>query len=253
MHTKDTPHHKDSPVDAEAAAPALQRQVADLQQAAEDNEDLTRARHMVNVIQANGTLDLGNLEHEVRPHQDAVRVLFGRAPWLWQQYTLLCAEKKARFQADHPDDFVEFSWKEYAEKRFTAWVDGPPKPDSIDEHMWAKHKTVVEHKGPYPFSHAEYNPDFGAYYHRFDTTPGVQEALKKCILEPFVAIDLITGGEKDNGWDFEGESEAVSAYTYVSVVGGGHLVALIVAFVQIALPLVLLAATWQNVDNEVHY
>ena len=243
--------------DAKLAIERLEHTVADLQEAAADNdsEDVTNSRHMVNVIMANNTIELGNWEHEVRPHEDSVRVLFGRAPWLWQQYTLLCAEQKARFKADHSDDFLEFSWKEFAERRFDSWVDGPPTPEELHDREWAKLKKkhsaerkMEQDSDDRPFSYAEYNPDFGAHYHKFDQLPGVQAALRKVIFEPFEAIDLITGGEGEKGgWDFS--SEEISAYTYVSVVGGGHIVSLIIAFVQIALPLVLLYATWNNLDQ----
>ena len=65
----------------------------------------------------------------------------------------------------------------------------------------------------------------------------MQEALLAWVLEPFAALDMITGGEEDDGWDFD--EEPLSCYTYVSVVGGGYLVAMITAFVQITLPITL--------------
>ena len=65
----------------------------------------------------------------------------------------------------------------------------------------------------------------------------MQEALLAWVLEPFAALDMITGGEADEGWDFD--EEPLSCYTYVSVVGGGYLVAMITAFVQITLPITL--------------
>ena len=81
------------------------------------------------------------------------------------------------------------------------------------------------------------NRAFGDYFHAFDDEPGVQEALLAWVLEPFAALDMITGGEEDDGWDFD--EEPLSYYTYVSVVGGGYLVAMITAFVQITLPITL--------------
>ena len=46
--------------------------------------------------------------------------------------------------------------------------------------------------------------------------------------------------------DFNADS--VSCYTYVSVVGSGHVLSLVAAFVQILLPVVLVSATLQSVD-----
>ena len=81
-----------------------------------------------------------------------------------------------------------------------------------------------------------YNRAFGDYFHAFDDEPRAGGALA-WVLEPFAALDMITGGEADEGWDFD--EEPLSCYTYVSVVGGGYLVATITAFVQITLPITL--------------
>ena len=61
----------------------------------------------VNIVRPNGKVELGNDANEVRVHADAVRVLFGQVPFLWQQYTLLKAEDKMRFEQNHPDDYAE--------------------------------------------------------------------------------------------------------------------------------------------------
>ena len=61
-----------------------------------------------------------------------VRVLFGRAPWLWQQHALLHAEKMARFEPDHHHDFNEIAWMAYGRDSFAAWIDGPPRPDGVE-------------------------------------------------------------------------------------------------------------------------
>jgi len=70
-------------------------------------DDDAVAEQIVNVVRPSGSLELGNDQSEVRVSTDAVRVLFGDAPFLWQQYALLLAEDKMRFERDHPDDFCE--------------------------------------------------------------------------------------------------------------------------------------------------
>jgi hypothetical protein len=192
---------------------------------------------MVNVILPCGRVEYGNKQNDVRPQEAAVRVLFGRAPWLWQQYALLRAEQCARFEADHPDDFNEIDWNDFGREAFMEWVDGPPQPEHVPDADWREHLATLPPR--------KYNAAFGAYFHAFDDEPGVQEALLVCVLEPFAALELITGGEDDDGWDFD--EEPLSCYNYVSVIGSGCLIANVIAFVQIALPSVLLWATWSDV------
>lgn len=80
---------------------------------------------------------------------------------------------------------------------------------------------------------------------------GAQAALLEHILEPFTELDLITGGQDDDGWDFT--EDEFSCYTYVSVLGMGHAVAFMSAFVQAVLPCVLLWATLSDVEDSVGY
>ena len=98
-----------------------------------------RAEMMVNVVRPNGMIEFGNKADEVRPHEAGVRVLFGRAPWLWQQHALLHAEKMARFEPDHHHDFNEIAWMAYGRDSFAAWIDGPPRPDGVDDAEWEAH------------------------------------------------------------------------------------------------------------------
>ena len=69
------------------------------------------------------------------------------------------------------------------------------------------------------------------------------------MLEPFVTLDRITDGANGDGWDFS--TEQISCYNYVSVVGGGHIVSLVIAFMQIALPLMLVHSEWHDITTNV--
>ena len=168
---------------------------------------------MVNVIRPNGQIEYGNLENEVRPSEEAIRVLFGRAPWLWQQHALLRAEKLARFEENHPEDFNEIDWTEWGRKEFMAWVNGPARPkgpDDNDDGQWASYLEST--------SVVDFNPKFGEYYRAFPE--GVQAALLTCLLEPFLELDLITGGEDDEGWDFDEEACRIVASSFSCCASG---------------------------------
>jgi len=141
-----------------------------MKNAIEDAQPL--AEMMVNAIRPNGIVDYGNRQDQVRPQEDSVRALFGHAPFLWQQYALLRAEKKAQFLAKHPSDYNEIDWTEFGRAMFMTWIDGPKKSDEWDhgDDKWEEHKRKLAPR--------VYNPKFGAYYHAFDEHPGVQEASR---------------------------------------------------------------------------
>jgi hypothetical protein len=152
-------------------AQPLAEMVAEMtKNAIEDAQPL--AEMMVNAIRPNGIVDYGNRQDQVRPQEDSVRALFGRAPFFWQQYALLRAEKKAQFLAKHPSDYNEIDWTEFGRAMFMTWIDGPKKPDEWDhgDETWEEHKRKLAPR--------VYNPKFGAYYHAFDEHPGVQEASR---------------------------------------------------------------------------
>jgi hypothetical protein len=113
----------------------------------EKDDDCDKEKQLVNVVRPNDRMDIGNDANEVRVPADAVRLLFGRKPFLWQQvrgthvppvkgepltkfisycqYALLLAEEKMRYEEFHPDDYLEVGWKDWARKKFQEWVDGP--------------------------------------------------------------------------------------------------------------------------------
>ena len=174
----------------EGAQPLAEMVAEMTKNAIEDAQPL--AEMMVNAIRPNGIVDYGNRQDQVRPQEDSVRALFGRAPFFWQQYALLRAEKKAQFLAKHPSDYNEIDWTEFGRAMFMTWIDGPKKYIATKEE-WEEHKLKLEKGGAQTKAEWEeaeweehkrklaprvYNPKFGAYYHAFDKHPGVQEASR---------------------------------------------------------------------------
>ena len=45
----------------------------------------------------------------------------------------------ARFEPDHHHDFNEIAWMAYGRDSFAAWIDGPPRPDGVDDAEWEAH------------------------------------------------------------------------------------------------------------------
>ena len=166
----------------------------------------------VNVIRPSGNVELGRDALEVRVHGTATRVLWGEAPFLWQQWALLKAERYMRFEEHHPDDFAEVEWQTWARALFFEWLndgradDEAPRPDDPNAKFWR-------------------------YWRSFDRHPGAQAALLDHLLEPFALIDTV------NGWNFD--DSAISCYTYLSMHGTGWASGLAVLFVQFAIPLIL--------------
>jgi hypothetical protein len=198
-------HWNESPTTMTDGGDVGDEEITDGDDAAAKTEKEKQKGLLVNVIRPNGKIEYGNLSHEVRPNEEAVRVLFGRAPWLWQQHALLRAERLARFEENHPEDFNEIDWAEWGRKEFLAWVNAPERPDKIDDAAWEEYVASIPP--------VEFNPKFGEYYRAFPE--GVQEALLACLLEPFLELDAITAGEDDEGWDFDEEARRARC-TFVS-------------------------------------
>ena len=152
-------------------------------------------------VKGSGGDSVGNEPWEVRPPKDAVRIVFGEAPFLFKKWTILQAEQLMRFEQYHPEDFQERNWEEWVTKRFRAWLQHP------------------------------HNGAFKAFYDN-ETSTGERDALLAVILEPFRLFDRI------NAWEFsEGD---VSCYTYLSILGQGFLFPLCTLFIQIMIPWLLM-------------
>ena len=136
----------------------------------EKDDDCDKEKQLVNVVRPNDRMDIGNDANEVRVPADAVRLLFGRKPFLWQQvrgthvppvkgepltkfisycqYALLLAEEKMRYEEFHPDDYLEVGWKDWAREKFQKWVEGPGNDEDTGR---SKH----------------HSPEFKKYYEAF--------------------------------------------------------------------------------------
>lgn len=143
----------------------------------------------------------------VRAPETGLKKVFGLRPWLWQQYALLKIEKYLRFDADHERDYAECDCIRFADKLWNEFLEDPK------------------------------NADFKEFYDKFDDGP--QDKLVSHLLSPFLLMDEIVENEED--WDLHDSD--ISVYTYLSVIGSGWIIVLIVMFVQLIVPIILLYAS----------
>ena len=66
-------------------ANAMQESQSEAEENDDKDDDGDEEDALVNVVRPNDYIDIGNDENEVRVPADAVRLLFGRTPFLWQQ------------------------------------------------------------------------------------------------------------------------------------------------------------------------
>ena len=175
--------------------------------AALDREKAYAQRDQISVIRPDEQIQRGIDASEVRVLSQAVMALFGQAPMLWQQYTLLKAEQKMRFARNDPEDFMEVDWEDWARDEFNKWLED------------------------------ERNETFRRYYESFSMDPGAQAALLKFVLAPFEMMDQV------KEWDLE--DGTISIYSYLSVLGSGYLIA-VVAVVQWSIPILLFTEMQNN-------
>ena len=167
------------------------------------HEDQEKPQYKADILHADSNedgIDVGYLSGELRAPLQAVKAIYGDAPLMWMQVTLLLAEQTMRFDQFEPDDFQEVKWKEWGRERLLFWLDNP-----------ANAAFRVHFKG---------------------TTQGEQAALFEAVLEPFELFDQI------NTWTFE--TGSISCYTYLSMLGQGALFPLITLFIQTVVPMLLL-------------
>ena len=172
-----------------------------------DREKAYAQRDQISVIRPDEQIQRGIDAGEVRVLSQAVMALFGQAPMLWQQYTLLKAEQKMRFARNDPEDFMEVDWEDWARDEFNKWLED------------------------------ERNENFRRYYESFSMDPGAQAALLKFVLAPFEMMDQV------KEWDLE--DGTISIYSYLSVLGSGYLIA-VVAVVQWSIPILLFTEMQNN-------
>jgi len=146
-------------------------------------------------------------EEAIRSPTEGLQRIFGKAPWLWQQYALLKYENCVRFQKDHPHDFQKMQAEEWARKLFYEWVNNPR--NAVFSLKWDD----VGYTG--------------------------QKELEGNIFVPFITIDEMTGNTmEEDVWDWDDGN--ISAFTYLAILGSGATVPVLVFWMQVIIPLLLL-------------
>ena len=155
-------------------------------------------------------------DNEVRVSEEGLVRLFGRGPWIWQQYALVLLERKLRFQEHHHNDFEIFDYMQFAKTSFKTWL---YDPRNIEFRRNYKDERIGE---------------FG------------RTLLKDHIFKPFKIMSLIANHEE--GWE-PAESEEFSIFSYSSIFGSGLTLPLIVMGIQIMLPSLLVYSNFASVDE----
>lgn len=143
-------------------------------------------------------------EDNIRAAEAGLQAVFGKRPWLFQQFMLLQLEKRLRFDAAHEYDFEQIDNLKFATKRYDAWLNAPENEDFKKLH---------------------------------DKQPEItQKLLKTHLLTPFDLCDFIV--ERKDEWNFNDPD--ISVYTYAGVLGAGLFTLTAVMGVQLFIPLILL-------------
>ena len=152
-------------------------------------------------------------EH-LRAPEEGLRRVFGARPFLWQQYACVKLEAALRFHKGHTDDFMIKDIQKFVHSLWVDWLNDPQ------------------------------NRDFRALYdHEWIGDLGRSELLDH-IMKPFQLIETIKEDETGR-WDF-GEDTDIGCYTYLSCLGTGYLLPIILFLIQIWLPIGLFIAVQGN-------
>ena len=139
----------------------------------------------------------------VRCPEAALKHVFGPRPWVFQQWALLKLEKALRFDDGHECDFATFRYTEFATALWENWL------------------------------HDKRNADFAKAFHA--TPDRAQALLIQHIMSPFT---LLAQMSSDGWWD---DTHEPSLYQYLSFLGSGAPLALLIAFVQVLAPVFIVA------------
>ncbi|GMH60248.1 hypothetical protein TrST_g4495 [Triparma strigata] len=138
----------------------------------------------------------------IRAPEEGLRVVFGDRPWLWQQYALLKYEERIKFSLGHKEDFENVDPVEFAKKYWVIFLDKFKKR----------------------------NPNHPLYNEVIVNHTKARENLEEHLLKFFRILDDIRSGRE--GWeDFDSEN----AYSYLSILGAGHLIPILCALVQFSI------------------
>jgi hypothetical protein len=160
-------------------------------------------------------VDLNLTESEIRWPREALRRIFGMAPWVWQQWACLRLENKMRFQAVHPDDFELLDIRDYIHELWKCWL--------FDEQ----------------------NKDFREFFDRVG--PSGQAELVDHLMSPFDLMDEVITN-RDDKWNFD--DAGISIFTYMSLLGSGFLDAFAVLLLQVGMPVILLLFYTSDAEGE---
>ena len=166
-----------------------------------------------------GGLAQGNDPDEVRPVRSAIRATFGETPMWWMQHNVLLAEQQMRFDRFHCFDFEQIAWMKWFSERFFFWV-GMRRSE---EGGWVPCEPRDERNGPFQALFAA-------------QSAGAQDALYDLMAEPFDLMDKVT-----TKW-FDGCSEEVSCYTYLSTLGHDWIFCFVALSIQIGIPFILISS-----------
>ncbi len=161
----------------------------------------------------NAGLERNIKEEDLRAPEAGLKFLFGYRPWVWQQWAILKVEEKLRFQEGHQYDFFTNDIQKLAADLWEQWL---------------------EHPANIEFSQLFYDERIGERG---------RIALVNHIQKPFQLIDNM--GEENKEWDFTTDQD-INVFTYVSLHGSGILIPFLVLIVQVAIPILLLAESYNK-------
>lgn len=153
---------------------------------------------------------------DIRAPTIGLQSIFGKRPWLWQQFTLLQLERRTRFDFDNESDFEVLDYVQFAAVRYDRWLNAPENADFKELHD--KEHEITRH------------------------------LLKKNLMSPFLLMNEIS--QQNELWDFSDGD--ISLYTYMSVLGAGVMVTVIGVAIQVIGPLVLFYSTLFVTDGELN-
>eukprot|EP00511_Aplanochytrium_stocchinoi_P010911 CAMPEP_0204868342 /NCGR_PEP_ID=MMETSP1348-20121228/26187_1 /ASSEMBLY_ACC=CAM_ASM_000700 /TAXON_ID=215587 /ORGANISM="Aplanochytrium stocchinoi, Strain GSBS06" /LENGTH=628 /DNA_ID=CAMNT_0052021219 /DNA_START=177 /DNA_END=2060 /DNA_ORIENTATION=- len=144
-------------------------------------------------------------DFEIRTPREALENIFGKRPFVWQQYALIRLEAYLRLEEHHIYDFDDFDIYLTVRDWWREWLEHSENADFLEE--------VYRNEERY-----------------------TQKLLFHHIMTPFKLMENIREDEED--WDFDDDS--ITVYTYLGILGDGTLMVTIVFFMQIIIPLILL-------------
>jgi len=153
--------------------------------------------------------NIRNIKHDdLRAPEAGLKLIFGCRPWVWQQWAILKVEDKLRFQRGHQNDFATMDVQKLSAALWDQWLND------------------------------ERNKDFHDLFYDERVGEWGRTALVNHIQKPFQLIDKMNDKE-DTEWNFS-EDDNINVFTYLSLLGGGLSIPLVVLLIQVAIPTILI-------------